>query len=140
MKINKVNYMLRQYLKESTEFYSKEDNPLFYIFIIPKLVKSDAETVKQDNDLKNLLSFVEENIKGLNIKLLEKTYSPISFMSLFQTESVKKASIEYIEQYLKQFEMDLANEEKNFISAYNIHKVFETIKNSDNYKKYCKNL
>ena len=132
--------MLRQYLKESTEFYSKEDNPLFYIFIIPKLVKSDAETVKQDNDLKNLLSFVEENIKGLNIKLLEKTYSPISFMSLFQTESVKKASIEYIEQYLKQFEMDLANEEKNFISAYNIHRVFETIKNSDNYKKYCKNL
>lgn len=132
--------MLRQYLKESTEFYSKEDNPLFYIFIIPKLVKSDAETVKQDNDLKNLLSFVEENIKGLNIKLLEKTYSPISFMSLFQTESVKKASIEYIEQYLKQFEMDLANEEKNFMSAYNIHKVFETIKNSDNYKKYCKNL
>ena len=132
--------MLRQYLKESTEFYSKEDNPLFYIFIIPKLVKSDAETVKQDNDLKNLLSFVEENIKGLNIKLLEKTYSPISFMSLFQTESVKKASIEYIEQYLKQFEMDLANEEKNFMSAYNINKVFETIKNSDNYKKYCKNL
>lgn len=132
--------MLRQYLKESTEFYSKEDNPLFYIFIIPKLVKSDAETVKQDNDLKNLLSFVEENIKGLNIKLLEKTYSPISFMSLFQTESVKKASIEYIEQYLKQFEMDLANEEKNFMSAYNIHKVFETIKNSENYKKYCKNL
>lgn len=132
--------MLRQYLKESTEFYSKEDNPLFYIFIIPKLVKSDAETVKQDNDLKNLLSFVEENIKGLNIKMLEKTYSPISFMSLFQTESVKKASIEYIEQYLKQFEMDLANEEKNFISAYNIHKVFETIKNSENYKKYCKNL
>lgn len=132
--------MLRQYLKESTEFYSKEDNPLFYIFIIPKLVKSDAETVKQDNDLKNLLSFVEENIKGLNIKLLEKTYSPISFMSLFQTESVKKSSIEYIEQYLKQFEMDLANEEKNFMSAYNIHKVFETIKNSDNYKKYCKNL
>lgn len=132
--------MLRQYLKESTEFYSKEDNPLFYIFIIPKLVKSDAETVKQDNDLKNLLSFIEENIKGLNIKLLEKTYSPISFMSLFQTESVKKASIEYIEQYLKQFEMDLANEEKNFMSAYNIHKVFETIKNSDNYKKYCKNL
>lgn len=132
--------MLRQYLKESTEFYSKEDNPLFYIFIIPKLVKSDAETVKQDNDLKNLLSFVEENINGLNIKLLEKTYSPISFMSLFQTESVKKASIEYIEQYLKQFEMDLANEEKNFMSAYNIHKVFETIKNSDNYKKYCKNL
>ena len=132
--------MLRQYLKESTEFYSKEDNPLFYIFIIPKLVKSDAETVKQDNDLKNLLSFVEENIKGLNIKLLEKTYSPISFMSLFQTESVKKASIEYIEQYLKQFEMDLANEEKNFMSAYNIHKVSETIKNSDNYKKYCKNL
>lgn len=109
--------MLRRYLKESTEFYSKEDNPLFYIFIIPKLVKSDAETVKQDNDLKNLLSFVEENIKGLNIKLLEKTYSPISFMTLFQTESVKKASIEYIEQYLKQFEMDLANEEKNFISA-----------------------
>ena len=132
--------MLRQYLKESTEFYSKEDNPLFYIFIIPKLVKSDAETVKQDNDLKNLLSFVVENINGLNIKLLEKTYSPISFMSLFQTESVKKASIEYIEQYLKQFEMDLANEEKNFMSAYNIHKVFETIKNSDNYKKYCKNL
>ena len=132
--------MLRQYLKESTEFYSKEDNPLFYIFIIPKLVKSDAETVKQDNDLKNLLSFVEENIKGLNIKLLEKTYSPISFMSLFQTESVKKASIEYIEQYLKQFAMDLDNEEKNFMSAYNIHKVFETIKNSDNYKKYCKNL
>ena len=132
--------MLRQYLKESTEFYSKEDNPLFYIFIIPKLVKSDAETVKQDNDLKNLLSFVVENINGLNIKLLEKTYSPISFMSLFQTESVKKASIEYIEQYLKQFDMDLANEEKNFMSAYNIHKVFETIKNSDNYKKYCKNL
>lgn len=132
--------MLRKYLKESTEFYSKEDNPLFYLFIIPKLVKNDKEVVKQDNDLKDMLSFIEENIKGLNIKGLEKLYSPITFMTLFQTDNVKKNAIDYINQYLNQFEMDLANEEKDFMSAYKIHKVFETIKNSENYKKYCKNL
>jgi hypothetical protein len=132
--------MLRKYLKESSTFYTKEDNPLFYLFIIPKLVRADVETVKQDEVLKNLINFIEENTKGLNTKILEKNYSPITFMSLFQTETVKKSSVEYIEQYLKQFEQDIANEEKDFMSAYKIHQMFELIKNSDNYKVYMKSL
>ena len=66
--------MLRKYLKESSTFYTKEDNPLFYLFIIPKLVRADAETVKQDEVLKNLINFIEENTKGLNTKILEKNY------------------------------------------------------------------
>ena len=53
--------MLRTYLKESTEFFKKEDNPLFYLFIIPKLVKDEAEKVKQDQELMNLINFIEEN-------------------------------------------------------------------------------
>lgn len=132
--------MLRKYLKESTEFYTKEDNPLFYLFIVPKLVRADAETVKQDEVLKNLINFIEENAKGLNTKILEKNYSPITFMSLFQSDTVKKNSVDYIEQYLKQFEMDIANEEKNFQTAYKVHQIFELIKNSDNYKVYLKSL
>lgn len=132
--------MLRKYLKESTEFYTKEDNPLFYLFIVPKLVRADAETVKQDEVLKNLINFIEENSKGLNTKILEKNYSPITFMSLFQSDTVKKNSVDYIEQYLKQFEMDIANEEKNFQTAYKVHQIFELIKNSDNYKVYLKSL
>lgn len=132
--------MLRQYLKESTEFYNKEDNPMYYLFIIPKLVKADTETVKQDAVLKNLLGIIDEEIKGINIKILEKNYSPVSFMNLFQTETAKKAAADFIEQYLKQFELDVANEEKDFISAYKVHKAFENIKNSDNYKAYIKSL
>ncbi|MBO7691823.1 MAG: hypothetical protein J6T10_04215 [Methanobrevibacter sp.] len=132
--------MLRQYLKESTEFYNKEDNPMYYLFIIPKLVKADTETVKQDAVLKNLLGIIDEEIKGINIKILEKNYSPVSFMNLFQTETAKKAAADFIEQYLKQFELDVANEEKDFMSAYKVHKAFENIKNSDNYKAYIKSL
>ena len=132
--------MLRKYLKESTEFYNKEDNPLYYLFIIPKLVKNEPEVVKQDEVLKNLLQFVDETMKGINTKILEKNNSPISYMNLFQTDSAKKAMAEYIEQYLKQFELDIANEEKDFMSAYKVHKAFETIRNSDNYKAYIKNL
>lgn len=137
--INKV-VMLRKYLKESSTFYTKEDNPLFYLFIIPKLVRADAETVKQDEVLKNLINFIEENTKGLNTKILEKNYSPITLMTLFQAETVKKSSMEYIEQYLKQFEQDIANEEKDFMTAYKIHQMFELIRNSDNYKAYVKSL
>ena len=132
--------MLRQYLKESTEFYNKEDNPMYYLFIIPKLVKADTETVKQDAVLKNLLGIIDEEIKGINIKILEKNYSPVSFMNLFQTETAKKAAADFIEQYLTQFELDVANEEKDFMSAYKVHKAFENIKNSDNYKAYIKSL
>lgn len=132
--------MLRQYLKESTEFYNKEDNPMYYLFIIPKLVKADTETVKQDAVLKNLLGIIDEEIKGINIKILEKNYSPVSFMNLFQTETAKKAAADFIEQYLKQFELDVSNEEKDFMSAYKVHKAFENIKNSDNYKAYIKSL
>ena len=77
------------------EFYKKEDNPLFYLFIIPKLVKSEPEKVKQDQELMNLINFIEENTKGLNIKVLEKKYSPITFMNLFATDTVKKNAIEY---------------------------------------------
>ena len=137
--LNKV-VMLRKYLKESSTFYTKEDNPLFYLFIIPKLVRADAETVKQDEVLKNLINFIEENTKGLNTKILEKNYSPITLMTLFQAETVKKSSMEYIEQYLKQFEQDIANEEKDFMTAYKIHQMFELIRNSDNYKAYVKSL
>lgn len=132
--------MLRKYLKESTEFYTKEDNPLFYLFIVPKLARADAETVKQDEVLKNLINFIEENAKGLNTKVLEKNYSPITFLSLFQSDTVKKNSVDYVEQYLRQFELDIANEEKNFQSAYKVHQIFEIIKNSDVYKAYLKSL
>ena len=54
--------MLRNYLKESTEFYKKEDNPLFYLFIIPKLVKAEPETVKQDQELMNLITLLKFRI------------------------------------------------------------------------------
>lgn len=131
---------LTTYLKENTTFYTKENNPLYYIFIIPKLVKSDVETTKQDEVLKNLINFIEENTKGLNISILQKTNNPITLMTLFQAESVKKASVEYIEQYLKQFEIDIAGEEKDFMSSYKVHQTFETIKNSDVYKAYIKSL
>lgn len=132
--------MLRTYLKESTEFFKKEDNPLFYLFIIPKLVKDEAEKVKQDQELMNLINFIEENTKALNIKTLEKKYSPISFFNLFSTETVKKNTIDYIKQYLDTFEQDLAMEEKDFMASYKVHQVFELIKNSDVFKIYTKNL
>jgi hypothetical protein len=132
--------MLRTYLKESTEFYKKENNPLFYLFIIPKLVKSEVETVKQDQDLMNLINFVEENTGKLKLSQLEKKYSPITFFNLFSTDTVKKNAIEYIKEYLQNFETDLAMEEKDFMSSYEVHKVFDLIRNSDQFKVYTKNL
>lgn len=132
--------MLRTYLKESTEFYKNENNPLYYLFIIPKLVKSDVETVKQDQDLMNLINFVEETAKGLKLATLEKKYSPITFLNLFSTDTVKKNTIEYINEYLQNFETDLALEEKDFMASYKVHQVFDLIKNSDQFKVYNKNL
>lgn len=132
--------MLRTYLKESTEFFKKEDNPLFYLFIIPKLVKDEAEKVKQDQELMNLINFIEENTKSLNTKSLEKKYSPITFFNLFATETVKKNAVDYIKQYLDTFEQDLAMEEKDFLASYKVHQVFDLIKNSDVFKIYTKNL
>jgi hypothetical protein len=132
--------MLRTYLKESTEFYKNENNPLYYLFIIPKLVKSDVETVKQDQDLMNLINFVEETAKGLKLAQLEKKYSPITFLNLFSTDTVKKNTIEYINEYLQNFETDLALEEKDFMASYKVHQVFDLIRNSDQFKVYTKNL
>ena len=132
--------MLRTYLKESTEFYKNENNPLYYLFIIPKLVKSDVETVKQDQDLMNLINFVEETAKGLKLATLEKKYSPITFLNLFSTDTVKKNTIEYINEYLQNFETDLALEEKDFMASYKVHQVFDLIRNSDQFKIYTKNL
>jgi len=132
--------MLRTYLKESTEFYKNENNPLYYLFIIPKLVKSDVETVKQDQDLMNLINFVEETAKGLKLSTLEKKYSPITFLNLFSTDTVKKNTIEYINEYLQNFETDLALEEKDFMASYKVHQVFDLIRNSDQFKVYTKNL
>jgi uncharacterized protein YpiB (UPF0302 family) len=132
--------MLRTYLKESTEFYKNENNPLYYLFIIPKLVKSDVETVKQDQDLMNLINFVEETAKGLKLATLEKKYSPITFLNLFSTDTVKKNTIEYINEYLQNFETDLALEEKDFMASYKVHQVFDLIRNSDQFKVYTKNL
>lgn len=132
--------MLKQFLKESTTFYTKEDNPLFYIFIIPKLVKSDVETVKQDEVLKNLINYVEEVSKPLAIANLKKKYSPIFFMNLFGTESIKKNMVEYINQYLCEFETEIANDEKDFMEAYKIHNIFSMIKNSDVFKAYLKSI
>lgn len=132
--------MLRTYLKESTEFYKNENNPIYYLFIIPKLVKSDVETVKQDQDLMNLINFVEETAKGLKLATLEKKYSPITFLNLFSTDTVKKNTIEYINEYLQNFETDLALEEKDFMASYKVHQVFDLIRNSDQFKVYTKNL
>lgn len=132
--------MLRTYLKESTEFYKNENNPLYYLFIIPKLVKSDVEIVKQDQDLMNLINFVEETAKGLKLATLEKKYSPITFLNLFSTDTVKKNTIEYINEYLQNFETDLALEEKDFMASYKVHQVFDLIRNSDQFKVYTKNL
>ena len=132
--------MLRTYLKESTEFYKNENNPLYYLFIIPKLVKSDVETVKQDQDLMNLINFVEETAKGLKLATLEKKYSPITFLNLFSTDTVKKNTIEYINEYLQNFETDLALEEKDFMASFKVHQIFDLIRNSDQFKVYTKNL
>lgn len=132
--------MLTQYLKESTEFYNKEDNPLYYLFIIPKLVKSDPETVKQDEDLKNLINFIEENCSGLAVAKLKKEYSPIYFMNMFSTNTVKKNAVEWINEYLNAFEKLIAGEEKDFIKAYKVHKTFDLIRESDVLKTYYKNL
>lgn len=132
--------MLRTYLKESTEFYKNENNPLYYLFIIPKLVKSDVETVKQDQDLMNLINFVEETTKGLKLAPLEKKYSPITFLNLFSTDTVKKNTIDYIKEYLQNFETDLALEEKDFMASFKVHQIFDLIRNSDQFKVYTKNL
>jgi predicted enzyme involved in methoxymalonyl-ACP biosynthesis len=61
-------------------------------------------------------------------------------MNLFATDTVKKNSIEYINEYLQNFETDLAMEEKDFMASYNVHKVFDLIKKSDVFKVYTKNL
>ena len=131
--------MFKNYLTESL-IYNKEDNPLYYIFIIPALVKSDVESTKNNLELFNLLNLINEEFKGINTNSLKKVLSPIHYFDFFSTESVKKDIKIYIEQTFREFEIQIAFEEKDFSKSYKVNKAFTNVLKSDEYKKFINTI
>ena len=132
--------MFSEYIKESKEFSSKEDNPLVYTLVIAKLAKLGCkDATKQDEKLFNLINKVEKILPKIDAKKLRDTYSPIGRFGVF--ENTKSGDMkQYVEQYYQQFEADVANDEKTFAGAFKIHQIFSDLKNSDEYKEFIKSL
>lgn len=131
-----------QFLAESKVFTSKEDNPLIYTLIIPKLVQYDGckDTVKDDKALFELVNKVEKLMSKLDVKQLKKLYNPVVMFNVFEQESTKKATKEFVLQYFTEFEQQIAGEEVTFEGAYKIHSAFKQLKDSEEFKAYLQSL
>jgi hypothetical protein len=132
--------MFSDFIKESKEFGSKEDNPLVYTLVIAKLAKLGCkDATKQDEKLFNLINKVEKILPKIDAKKLRDTYSPIGMFGFF--ENAKSGDLkQYVEQYYQEFESAVANDEKTFAEAFKIHQIFSDLKNSDEYKEFIKSL
>lgn len=132
--------MLSNYIKESKEFGSKEDNPMIYTLVISKLTKCAKEELAECEDFKAVLDKVEALMKKVNTNALKSMYSPISMFTLFNTDSAKKAVKEYVLQYYTEFEQQIASNEKSFEKAYKIHSAFKELYDSEEWKNYVKSI
>lgn len=132
----------KDFVNENRSFSSKEDNPLIYTLIIPKLIKCDGckDTVKDDKVLFNLVNKVEKMMGKLDVKKLKQAYNPITIWNVFEQDSTKKATKEFINQYFVEFEQLIAGDEVTFEDAYKIHTMFKELKNSDEFQAYMQSL
>lgn len=132
--------MFSDFIRESKEFGSKEDNPLVYTLVIAKLAKLGCkDAAKQDEKLFNLINKVEKILPKIKANKLRDTYSPIGMFGVF--ENTKSSDLKQnVEQYFQQFESDVASDEKSFAEAFKIHQIFADLKNSDEYKDFMKSL
>lgn len=127
-------------VKKDRKFSKNDDNPLIYTLVLAKLANSDKETLKNDEILFNALNKVEDLAKNYDTSSLEKSFSPMRMTAVFNKDSVKKSLPEYLNQYYNEFEKELANHEKSFDKAYEIHRSFDKFRSSDEFSKFVDSL
>ena len=132
---------LSEYMvNETAKFSSMENSPLIYVIIIPKLLKSDAETVKQDETVKNAVDKAEKFVKDLNddtVKVLKNSFRPYAVMDLFKRSTNYKATFE---TYLEDIKTVACAEEKNFMKCMDLDRKFTELYNSTEFQIFKNTL
>lgn len=129
---------LKEYMiSESTQFSKLEDNPMIYILLIPKILKtSDIDSVKKDEVVKNIVDKTEKFVKTLSkqtIKDLESSFKPYTIMDMFKISNNYKVTFD---NYLNDFKNIICNNEKNFINCMKLDKEINELFNSPEYTIY----
>ena len=132
--------MLGEYIKESKAFSPLEDNPMIYTLIIAKLAKNEKDVVEKDETLFNLINKVEKVIRKCDCNELKRQYNPIGMFGIFDEKTTKSNLQDYVKQYFVDFESIVANSEKTLDSAYEIHKMFKELTNSEEFQAFLKSL
>ena len=127
-------------INETAKFSSMENNPLIYVLIIPKLLKSDIETVQKDETVKNAVDKAEKFIKELNddtVKVLRNTFKPFCVMDLFKLSTNYKATFD---TYLEDIKCTACQEEKNFMKCMDLDRRFAELYNSTEFQIFKNTL
>lgn len=136
--------MFKDYISEKKEFSPLEDNPLVYVLIIAKLsVKKESDAdITEDENLQKLISLVDKNIiKKFNTNILKYDRSPSSVFDYMRLCKNSKTKIkEAVTNYYIGFNNTLAHKEKTFSKCNEIRLAFDSIYDSDEYKKFLNSL
>lgn len=136
-----MNNTLSEYMiNETAKFSSAENNPLVYILIIPKLLKSDIETVQKDETVKNAVDKAEKFVKDLNddtVKVLRNNFRPYAAMDLFKRSTNYKATFD---TYLDDIKCTACQEEKNFMKCMDLDRKFTELYNSTEFQIFKNTL
>ena len=136
-----MNNTLSEYMiNETAKFSSAENNPLVYILIIPKLLKSDIETVQKDETVKNAVDKAEKFVKDLNddtVKVLRNNFRPYAAMDLFKRSTNYKATFD---TYLEDIKCVACQEEKNFMKCMDMDRKLAELYNSTEFQIFKNTL
>ena len=134
---NRKEYMVN----ESSEFSSRENNPLIYTLVIPKVLNGEIDAVKKDETIKNVIGvtekFIKDNLDAKTIKVLKGAFRPASVMDVFKLSKNYRATFD---NYMTDFKSLVCNEETNFIKALNVSKKFDELLASPEYQVYKNTL
>ena len=128
-------------VNESTEFSSMENNPLIYTILIPKVLNSDPDTVKKDEQLKAAITAAEKFIKDVldktALKMLVSDFTPYAVMDMFKLSKNKKETFLKFYQDFKQVACSSSN---NFSRCLKIDKKFDELLASPELQLYMSTL
>lgn len=130
------------YVNENGAFALKQDNPLIYTMVIAKLAKhnNDKNVVKADKTLFDAVNRVEKICERIDTKKLRKEFSPVALYGIFDSKTSKNNLKEYVEQYYKQFEDIITENELTFDGAWEVHNLFKEFTESDEFVAFLKSL
>lgn len=128
-------------VSESMEFSSMENNPLIYTLLIPKVLNSDPDTVKKDEQLKAAITATEKFIKDVldkgAIKVLVTDFTPYAVMDMFKLSKNKKDTFF---KFFQDFKQAACTSSNNFSRCLKIDRKFDELLASPEYQLYMSTL